>query len=70
MADEPQQAEHVNVAHQAIPVAIQPMPEFKPEAHVGASLATSIGVWGGGGRRGTCPPPVRPETLISRAIST
>ena len=40
MVDEPQQAEHVNAAYQAIPVAIQPMPEFKPEAHVGASLAT------------------------------
>ena len=39
MADEPQQAEHVNTAHQAIPVAIPPMPEFKPEANVGASLA-------------------------------
>ena len=25
---------------------------------------------GRGGRGGTCPPPVRPETLISRAIST
>ena len=38
MADEPQQAEHVNTAHQAIPVGIQPMPEFKPEAHVGAAI--------------------------------
>ena len=45
MADEPQQAEHVNTAHQAIPVAIQPMPEFKPEAHVGASLATRWDKW-------------------------
>ena len=45
MADEPQQAEHVNTAHQAIPVAIQPMPEFKPEAHIGASLATRWDKW-------------------------
>ena len=45
MAEEPQQAEHVNTAHQAIPVAIQPMPEFKPEAHVGASLATRWDKW-------------------------
>ena len=45
MADETQLAEHVNTAHQAIPVAIQPMPEFKPEAHVGASLATRWDKW-------------------------
>ena len=45
MVDEPQQAEHVNTAYQAIPVAIQPMPEFKPEAHVGASLATRWDKW-------------------------
>ena len=35
-----EQAEQVHTAHQAISVAIQPMPEFQPEAHVGANLAT------------------------------
>ena len=45
MADEQQQAERVNTTHHAIPVAIQPMPEFKPEAYVCASLATRWDKW-------------------------
>ncbi len=45
MAETPEQAEQTQTPHQAISVAIQPMPEFKPEAHVGASLATRWDKW-------------------------
>ena len=45
MAETPEQDEQVNTSHPVIPVAIQPMPEFRPEAHVGASLATRWDKW-------------------------
>ncbi len=45
MAETPEQAEQTQTPHQAISVAILPMPEFKPEAHVGASLATRWDKW-------------------------
>ena len=45
MAEMPEQDEQVNTSHQGIQVAIQSMPEFRPEAHVGASLATRCEKW-------------------------
>ena len=45
MADTPEQNEQVSTSHPVIPVAIQPMPEFGPEAYVGASLATRWDKW-------------------------
>ena len=45
MTETPEQDEQVNTSHPVIPVAIQPMPEFRPEAHVGASLATRWDKW-------------------------
>ena len=45
MAGTPEQDEQPNTSRHVIPVAIQPMSEFKPEAHIGASLATRWDEW-------------------------
>ena len=40
MSETPEQDEQVNASHPVIPEAIQPVPEPRPEVHVGVSLAT------------------------------